>query len=208
MALMAVILKSRAILWLRTALDACGALLVLVTFTPLLSWWTGLLSDRWGDSKGDVLIVLGADAIQDGMLGERSYWRSVYAVWTWRNGHFRQVVISAEERISEPIREFLICQGVPASAIRLEPRSVSTRENALYTAELLRETPGRKVLLTSDYHMLRARRAFEMAGLPVAPEPFPDAAKRIGNWRERWPVFLDLCMETVKVLYYRARGWI
>jgi uncharacterized SAM-binding protein YcdF (DUF218 family) len=189
-------------------LSVCGGLLLLVTFTPLLSWWNYLLADQWGDYKGDVLIVLGADAIENGMLGARSYWRAVYAAWIWRRGNFQELAISGETPISQPMREFLICQGVPASAIRLEQRSSSTRENALYMAELLRGTPGRKVLLTSDFHMFRARRAFQKAGLEVLPEPFPDAAKRMGAWRDRWPVFLDLCAETAKILWYKARGWI
>ena len=63
------------------------------------------------------------------------------------------------------------------------------------------------MLLTSDYHMFRARRAFRKAGLEVEPRPFPDADKRLNNWRARWQVVLDLGVETVKIVYYRVRGW-
>jgi uncharacterized SAM-binding protein YcdF (DUF218 family) len=68
--------------------------------------------------------------------------------------------------------------------------------------------PGKKVLLTSDYHMFRAFRAFRKTGLQVEPRPFPDAYKRINKWNLRWPVFLDLCLEASKTGYYRMRGWI
>jgi uncharacterized SAM-binding protein YcdF (DUF218 family) len=177
-----------------------------VTFSPLLGWWAAWLGGAIADPHGDVLIVLAGDRIEPAMIGESSYWRSVYAVWAWRSGDFRRIVVSGSG--AEPIRDFMVCQGVPAEAIRLEPRSASTRENAEFTAALLKTTAGKKVLLTSDYHMYRARRAFEKAGAAVLPRPFPDAAKRINQLSSRWAVFCELVRETVKIGYYYARGWI
>jgi len=86
--------------------------------------------------------------------------------------------------------------------------SVIDEQEARHVFEALRNTPGRKVLLTSDYHTFRAWRAFRKAGLNVQPRPFPDAGKRFNDWRQRWPIFLQLAGETGKILYYRARGWI
>lgn len=43
---------------------------------------------------------------------------------------------------------------------------------------LLEAEPRPVVLLTSDYHMFRARRMFEKAGLKVVPMPIPDGLKR------------------------------
>jgi len=97
---------------------------------------------------------------------------------------------------------------VPAQAIQIETQSRSTRENALYVKALLAGVPGRKVLLTSDYHMFRAHRAFKKAGLEVVPRPYPDAGKRASGWTGRWPAFLDLVRETIKIGYYYAHGWI
>jgi uncharacterized SAM-binding protein YcdF (DUF218 family) len=110
--------------------------------------------------------------------------------------------------VAEAMRDFLECHGVPREAIRLETRSNSTRENALYTKELLAGVPGRKVLLTSEYHMFRAHGAFRRVGLEVLPRPYPDVRKRAASWIGRWPAFLDLVVETVKIGYYRPRGWI
>ena len=107
-----------------------------------------------------------------------------------------------------PMQDFLRCHGIPAEAIVLEPKSTSTRENALFTKDLLAAEPGTKVLLTSDYHMFRAHRAFLKAGLMVEPRPIPDVRKRSTRWRGRWPAFLDLMQEYCKIAYYRARGWI
>ena len=104
--------------------------------------------------------------------------------------------------------EFLKFQGVPAAAIHLETESRSTRENALYSAPLLKTLQGRKVLLTSDFHIFRARRAFAKAGAEVSVQPVPDVLKRSNRWLSRWPCFVDLVEETVKIGYYWVRGWI
>ena len=142
----------------------------------------------------------------DSLLGESSYWRAVYAVRAWKAGKFQSIVVSGRGA-AEPMRTFLEANGIPASAIMLEPRSESTRQNALYVKELL-NGERMPVLLTSDYHMFRAERAFKKAGLAVLPHPFPDARKRGGRWISRWSAFLDLVSETGKIGYYLLRGWI
>ena len=180
--------------------------------TPIDRWWIRFLAGPWNDPKGDVLIVLGADAVRD-VIGAASYWRSVYAVRVWRDGGFREVIVcggpgGGEAAISERMRDFMVSQGVPAAAIRVETQSHSTHENALYSKASIDSLPGRKILLTSDYHMFRAYRVFRKAGIDVEPRPLPDAAKQISSWETRWSVFVNLCAETLKIGYYFARGWI
>ncbi len=192
---------------LRWVLAGLGLLMLVVTLTPLDYWWATGLAGNWNDASGDVLIVLGGSMLEPNVLGLSSYWRSVYAVLAWRGGHFRTVVVSGKGPAG-PMRDFLVCQGVPAESILVENAAGSTRENALFTKRLLENVPGRKVLLTSDYHMYRARRAFEKAGLAVTPVPFPDVRKRETTLPGRWPAFLDLMRETAKIAYYRLRGWI
>jgi uncharacterized SAM-binding protein YcdF (DUF218 family) len=97
---------------------------------------------------------------------------------------------------------------VPESAILAEPRATSTRENALYTKELLQGGGGRLVLLTSDYHSYRATRTFRKVGLNVTTRPVPDVGKRATRVLNRWPGFVELCVETVKIGYYKMRGWM
>jgi uncharacterized SAM-binding protein YcdF (DUF218 family) len=198
--------------YITRALAAIGFLYVLVSVTPIDRWWIRSLAGPWKDPKGDVLIVLGADSVKD-VIGAASYWRSVYAVRVWRDGGFREVIVcggpaEGEAAISERMRDFMVAQGVPPAAIRVETASHSTRENALYSKALLDAAPGRKILLTSDYHMFRAYRVFRKAGIDVEPRPIPDAAKQISSWQTRWPVFVNLCAETIKIGYYFARGWI
>jgi len=198
---------------LRNGFAALGLLVIVVSASPLASWWARWLAGPWNDPSGDLLIVPGADILDDGTIGGSSYWRSLYAARAWREGSFQRIVFlggkaDSTRPVAEAMREFVTGLGVPEQVVTLEIRSRSTRENAVEAARLLAATPGRKVLLTSDYHMFRARRAFEKAGLAVLPRPFPDAIKRATNWQGRWSAFLDLSSETVKILYYRARGWI
>ena len=195
-------------------LAAIGLLFVLVTFTPINFWWVDRLAGPWNDPAGEVLIVPGADAVQ-GSIGFSSYWRSVYAVRAWKQGvGFQTVVVcggggsAGQPSIAEQMRDFMVAQGIPAAAVRVETESQSTHENAVKSKPLLDQIPGRKVLLTSDYHMFRAYRAFRKAGIDVQPRPFPDAIKQSMSWSNRWPVFLGLSLETAKIAYYFLRGWI
>ena len=198
------------LLWLLALL---GLLVLVVTLTPLDTWWASKLAGGWPNPQGDVLIVLGgARASRDGIIAWDSYVRSMYAVRSYREHPYALVVLSGgtgwSVKVGSSMRDFVQSQGVPEAVLRVEDRSRNTRENALYTAEMLKSTPGSKVLLTSDYHMYRALRAFRKVGLEVTPHPVPDAFKRGGSLDGRWPAFLDLAMENVKIGYYWIRGWI
>jgi uncharacterized SAM-binding protein YcdF (DUF218 family) len=204
--------RSREVLrkLLRAAVVACallGALVIVVTATPVVKWPARALAGDWKSPAGGVLIVLGGGTVSGKALNLSSYWRALYGVLVWRGGGFREVVVSGGG-VAPLMRDFMTAYGVPEGAIRMEDRSLSTRENALYVKQLLQGTPGPYVLLTSDYHMFRAERAFRKAGLPVEPCPFPDALKSAESWRGRWPAFLQVALESVKIGYYYAHRWI
>jgi uncharacterized SAM-binding protein YcdF (DUF218 family) len=176
---------------------------------------TRVLTDRWEEPAGDVLIVPGADQLGDGTLGLGSYWRTVYAVRAWRAGKCTRIVFSGgrmgaagSSSLASEMGRFAVAMGVPADAIDLEERSESTRENALFTADLVRSWPGSRVLMTSDYHMLRSRLSFERAGLTVRSAPIPDIGKRWSQWSARWECIWTVGVELVKLGYYRTQGWV
>jgi uncharacterized SAM-binding protein YcdF (DUF218 family) len=191
-------------------LAATGLLVGAVMFTPLVPWWARKLAGPMDDPNGDILIVLGGSALEDGIIGQSSYWRSVYALRAYRQTPFARVIVSGggQFRPADSMRDFLVVGGVPGDRITVEDRSVSTRENAVYTKQLLTGDNRRFVLLTSDYHMFRALRAFRKVGMNVAPRPFPDVMKRSSSLTERWPAFFELCEEELKTVYYWMRGWI
>lgn len=104
-----------------------------------------------------------------------------------------------EVPMAESMKTFLVASGVPESRIHIESESRSTWESAQRMSRLLEAEPRPIVLLTSDYHMFRARRMFEKAGLKVLPMPIPDGLKRATRLRLRWWVFLDLVRESAAI---------
>jgi uncharacterized SAM-binding protein YcdF (DUF218 family) len=184
-----------------------GFLFLFATFTPFVSWYGGRLAGPWTDPNGYTLIVLAAGDLDGGFPAEGTLLRSLYAVRAYQGGGFRKIVLVGYQT-SEHMRRLLMAEGVPADVLVTEDASQSTHDNALYTARLLAGDNGSKVLLTSDYHMLRAVRAFRKVGMNVLPLPVPDARKRATQWLRRWPAFLDEATESAKIVYYFVRGWI
>jgi len=192
---------------LKTLFAILGLFSALVTIVPP-AWYGQRLAHPWTDAQGPVLIVLGGDSIRDGMMGTSSYWRSVFAVDVWHGGGVQRIILSGDAQTTASMRTWIIGQGVPSSAVTVEGRSQSTRENALFTTALLRDVPGPYLLMSSDIHMWRAQRTFRKAGLTVIPRPAPDALKRASDWRDRWRVFLDIATECTKIAYYKSKSWI
>ena len=184
-------------------------MVLVITFSPFVEWAGGKLAGPWPDAHGEVLVVLGGSMQSEGILGYSSYLRSQYAIMAYREGGFRTVVVSgggAGE--ADAMKFFLEGHGVPRDAVLAETSSTSTRENVQYTVGLLQNLPGRKVLMTSDFHMFRAHRVFRKMGVEMIPRPVPDVRKRGSRWTGRWPAFLDLVVESGKIAYYYSRGWI
>lgn len=78
----------------------------------------------------------------------------------------------SESKIAEAdlIRDVLMEWGVPGEAIFLEGSSRNTRENALYTKNIINATNCQSPLLvTSAAHMPRAVAAFNSVGIAVTP---------------------------------------
>lgn len=107
-------------------------------------------------------------------------------------------------------------QGVPSDAILKEENSYTTYENALYTAELLRNRHLDDIILvTSALHMPRAMAVFREQGLTPIPAPSPPqitVPSRTGFWF--WQPSLQvldasrsIIKEYVGMLVYWLRGW-
>lgn len=194
-----------------------GALFLLVTCTPLVYWWATALAGPWDDPKGDVLIVLTGSGMEDGIIGESSYWRAIYAIRAYHAREISEILItggaSEVPPVAETMRKFMIGHGIPGEAIRVEVASNSTRTSGVNVERMIAAEPGhyknrRLVLLTSDYHMYRSTKVFAKAGVQIAPRPIPDIRKRYGSVMDRCALSRDLAEETVKIVYYRLQGWI
>jgi uncharacterized SAM-binding protein YcdF (DUF218 family) len=192
--------------WIYRFAAGLGFLVILISFTPVLRWWTAALSSPWGSDTGDVLVVLGGELYEPDTMGIHSYWRSFYGALVWRTGRFGRVIVSGHNA-APLMADFMVAHGVPREAITVENKAETTRENALEVAKLLGPTPGRIAVLTSDFHSGRAVRAFRNAGVRVTGLPYPDALKQMNNWLFRWTVFVTLADESVRTVWYTAHGW-
>lgn len=73
---------------------------------------------------------------------------------------------------SSVVKRFLVDLGVPANRIIEENRARDTAQNARLTAVMCRQLNlSEPILLTSAYHLKRARMAFDAANLPIIPFP-------------------------------------
>jgi uncharacterized SAM-binding protein YcdF (DUF218 family) len=189
---------------LNRLLAVIGFITVLVISTPIVSWWAQAYSGPIEQPKGDVLILLSAAADDKyGGISYSSYWRARQALFAWQTGGFRRIVICGD---GSP--NFLLADGIPREAFVTEWRSTSTRDNAIETARLIQNLPGKKVLLTSDFHMYRALRVFRRVGIEAAPMAVPDVLHSTEHWDGRFSAFETMLAESAKIVYYAVRGWI
>jgi uncharacterized SAM-binding protein YcdF (DUF218 family) len=104
-----------------------------------------------GDVKADALVVLGVG----------SYERPDRAADLYRSGAAPKIIVSGRGDFAQN-RQILVAAGMPASAICVEPRSNSTKQNAQFSIALLRELGAKHVIIvTSWYHSRRALHAFQ-----------------------------------------------
>jgi uncharacterized SAM-binding protein YcdF (DUF218 family) len=192
---------------LNRLLVGVGLITVLVISTPIVAWWAQAYSGPIEQPKGDILILLSAAADDKyGGISYSSYWRARQALFAWQTGGFKKIVICGG---GDPgILNFLLADGIPREAFVTERRSVSTRENAIETARLIQNLPGKKVLLTSDFHMYRAIRVFRKLGIEAAPMAVPDVLHSVEHWNGRFQAFETMLSESAKIVYYAIRGWI
>jgi len=183
-----------------------GFITVLVISTPVVSWWAEAYSGALEQPKGDVLILLSAAGDDRGGISYSSYWRARQALFAWQTGGFKKIVIVGGG--GPGILNFLIVNGIPREAIIAGWESTSTRENAIEAERLVHDLPGKKVLLTSEFHMYRALRVFRKMGIEVTPMAVPDVLHSTEHWDGRFSAFETMTAETVKIVYYAIRGWI
>lgn len=121
--------------------------------------------------------------------------------------------VSEAESMANSLRR----HGVPEDALLLESSSHNTRENALFTAKLLKERDISRVLIvTSGLHMPRAMAVFTKQGLTTIAAPPPPQIvvpddPAFSFWLPDWRAFdaaRSIIKEYVGLVVYWLRGWI
>ncbi|MBW8050728.1 MAG: YdcF family protein [Cytophagales bacterium] len=112
--------------------------------------------------------------------------RVIHTIHLYKMGKIKKILISGGSssiigpKIYEAklLRKVLINSGIPYKAIIIETRSRNTRENALYSTEILKNglpcpdslrKCSKYLLITSAFHMRRAFDCFNKTGLDVTP---------------------------------------
>lgn len=133
-----------------------AGLIGLVLLLGLAAWLfpRQILTLDSGPVKADALVVLGGG-------GQLSVSRPERASQLFKAGEAQLIICSGLGDTSTR-KEHLTDSGIPAADILLEPKSRTTRENALFTIALLRSRHLHSVIIvTSWYHSRRALACFE-----------------------------------------------
>ena len=134
---------------LRRALLITGATLVLLVCTSLFFPHQVLTCDS-GHVTADAIVLLGGGWIE----------RSERAAELFHEHAAPKILITGAGDCDSN-RRLLVKAGVPESAIEIEPRAISTKQNAQFSIPLLRAGNANKVILvTTWYHSRRALACF------------------------------------------------
>jgi uncharacterized SAM-binding protein YcdF (DUF218 family) len=112
---------------------------------------------------------------------------------------------SGSESEAELARQFFERFNIYPPRLLLEDRSRNTRENAVETAKLLQPKAGQKwILVTSAFHMPRAKALFEAQGFEILawPVDFKTSGFR-GSWR-----LFPRASDGLKRIDFAAKEWV
>jgi uncharacterized SAM-binding protein YcdF (DUF218 family) len=164
--------------------------------------------------RADAIVVLGAGMAPDGVLNDASLDRLVEGIVLFRRGLAPRLMLLGPGHRQGPteaeVRAALARDlGVPADALLVEARGLTTRQEAALVAARMRETGGRRILLvTGTYHMPRARLLFEREGLDVAPAPVVEISPVTDQPDARLELGRLLLQEALARVYYRVAGFL
>lgn len=158
-----------------------AAVLAVALVVICFSFPRQILCVESGDVHADALVVLGGD------FGDRS----ARAAELFRQGVAPKIIVSGAGDCTINL-QLLTNAGVPASAIQLECRSKTTRENAEFSVSLLRAAGVRRaIIVTSWYHSRRALSSFrhyapeiEFYSKPSYSDYARSTWSRAGVWRD------------------------
>lgn len=165
-----------------------GAILMLVAGVGALVMVGHVLAVEDPLAKSDVIVAVSGDSGP----------RTATAVQLWKQGAAPLLLFSGASldpdsvSSAELMKRDAMKQGVPESAILVEPQSATTEENAKRTAELMSEKGlHTAILVTSPYHQRRAAllfsRAFAPVGLTFLNHPAADPDWDPDRWWLREP---------------------
>jgi uncharacterized SAM-binding protein YcdF (DUF218 family) len=172
-----------------------------------------------GMLRADAIVVLGCRIAPSGRPAPPAARRAATAASAFLAGVAPRIVASGGRRWgsqieAQALRRALVRAGVPTSAVVEELCSLSTYENAIFSASMLRRLGARRAaIVTCPWHMARALQSFRAAGvdaiaLPTKPAEIPRARRLYLEVHEVVCSFLDArAMRRAGVLTESAARW-
>jgi len=142
-------------------------------------WEVPVIRDEDINKTYDYGIVLSGMLAYDSENGRINFTRGVdrllHAVELYKRGKIKRLLITGgsgsllnqDEREATHLSKYLLTVGFPEKDILIEPESRNTRENAVFTSQILLHAGenAEYLLITSAYHMRRAMGCFNKAGI-------------------------------------------
>jgi uncharacterized SAM-binding protein YcdF (DUF218 family) len=131
----------------------------------------------------DAVIVLGGfsnfDSKQNLIQFHSATDRLMAGIKLYKTGKAKKIMISSgsgqlmnpNEKEALFIKSYLLDIGIPEKDLIIESESKNTRENAVYSAKILNKEyiNGNYLLVTSAFHIPRAKSCFTKVGLTITP---------------------------------------
>jgi uncharacterized SAM-binding protein YcdF (DUF218 family) len=148
-----------------------------VTMLLFIAWQINDTGIRDNAQSADAIVILGALVAPDGQAGPNLRARTLHAVSLFQRGLAPYVVCTGgyhndRHSAAAVACDLAISQGVPAEKVLLADGSMTTREDAARTADLMASHGWQTAILVSHpLHLERARVLFEAEGLTIYPSP-------------------------------------
>jgi uncharacterized SAM-binding protein YcdF (DUF218 family) len=181
--------------------SAGGVLLLLLGWAVLARGYAPQSNSN--QNRFDAIIVLGYPADSDGNPSPTQLARVIEGVREYERGIAPRLIMTggpAHNRFVEAqiMAQAAQAQGIPASAILVEPRAEDTIQNACYAQRIMKQHGWHSAeVVSSGYHLARSAMIFDKLPLKwrthEAPALEPPSPTR---------VFEQSAMETIKTMRY------
>lgn len=156
------------------------------------------------------IVVLGGGLEGNGQAGVSTRKRVAFGVYLHKIGLGRWLIVSGGDEQSgaceaRVMRQLAMQSGISKQSIIAESASQNTYENAVCTAQILRDRQlgAEVILVTSPYHMRRACLCFAKQGVQVLPAPVPASEVYEYGFYQNLRNMRLLGHELAALVYYR-----
>lgn len=187
---------------------------LLLLYSPLLKYLAAPLIIQDTPHRAEAIIVLSGGWESGGLentdrLSKSTLERYNYGIKLFQEKYAPLLILSGGSLDNRPaeadqMAEMALSDGFPYDAVIPENSSSTTWENVLFTKKILKEKNiGNIILVTSPYHMRRAKMMFEEKGLKVTALPVPNSELYTAKGSRRLTLIKTVLAEYIKFGLYK-----